>query len=67
MNDAGVSWYVPGGDYRIAIGGLFIERLIGQSKRRSAGAPETRFVADLFAGGALRVVRWLLIEPGRPW
>jgi hypothetical protein len=67
LNDAGVSWYVPGGDYRIAIGGLFIERLVGQSKRRSAGAPDTRFVADVFAGGALRVVRWLLVEPGRSW
>ncbi len=67
LNEAGVSWYVPDGDYRIAVGGLFIERLVGQSKRRSAGAPDTRFVADLFAGGALRVVRWLLIEPGRSW
>lgn len=34
---------------------------------RAAGAPDTRFVADPFAGGALRVVRRLLIDPGRPW
>lgn len=67
LDEAGVSWYQPDGDYRIAIGGLFIERLVDQSKRRAAGAPDTRFVADPFAGGALRVVRWLLIDPGRPW
>jgi hypothetical protein len=67
LNEAGVSWYEPDGDYRIAIGGLFIERLVDQSKRRSVGASDTRFVADPFAGGALRVARWLMIEPGRSW
>ena len=67
LNEAGVSWYEPDGDYRIAIGGLFIERLVEQSKRRSTEAPDTRFVADPFAGGALRVVRWLLIDPGQAW
>lgn len=67
LNEAGVSWYEPNGDYRIAIGGLFIERVVEQSKRRSAETSNPRFVADPFAGGALKVVRWLLIDPGRSW
>lgn len=67
LNEAGVSWYEPDGAYRIAIGGLFIERVVEQSKRRSAETSNTRFVADPFAGGALKVVRWLLIDPGRSW
>ena len=67
LNEAGVSWYEPDGDYRIAIGGLFIERIVEQPKRRSAETSNTRFVADPFAGGALKVVRWLLIDPDRSW
>jgi hypothetical protein len=67
LNKAGISWLEPEGDCRIALGSLFIERLTRGARRRPAGAPDTRFVADLFASGPLRVVRWLLIEPGRSW
>lgn len=67
LNEAGISWLEPGGDCRIAMSSLFIERLTRGSRRRPAGAPDTRYVADLFSGGPLRVVRWLLIEPQRPW
>jgi hypothetical protein len=67
LNDGGISWLEPDGDCRIAIGGLFIERSLGGRRRREPGVAETRFVADLFAGGALRIVRWLLIEPERSW
>ena len=67
LSDGGISWLEPDGDCRIALGGLFIERSLGGSRRREPGAAETRFVADLFSGGALRIVRWLLIEPERPW
>ena len=67
LNDGGINWLEPDGDCRIAIGGLFIERSLGGGRRREPGAAETRFVADLFAGGALRIVRWLLIEPERSW
>jgi hypothetical protein len=67
LNEAGISWLEPAGDCRIAIGSLFVERLTRRPRRRPAGAPETRHVADLFSGGSLRVVRWLLIEPQRSW
>jgi hypothetical protein len=67
LSDGGISWLEPDGDCRIAIGGLFIERSLGRRGRREPGAAETRFVADLFSGGALRIVRWLLIEPERSW
>ena len=67
LTDGGISWLEPGGDCRIAVGGLFIERSLGRRGRREPGAAETRFVADLFSGGALRIVRWLLIEPERSW
>lgn len=67
LNEAGISWLEPDGDCRIALGSLFIERLTRGPRRRAAGAPDTRYVADLFSGGPLRVVRWLLIEPQRPW
>jgi hypothetical protein len=66
LDMAGISWLEPDGDCRIALGSLFIERLTRRPRRRQAGAPDTRHVADLFSGGALRVVRWLLIEPRRP-
>lgn len=67
LNEAGISWLEPDGDCRIALGSLFIERLTRGPRRRPAGAPETRHVADLFSGGPLRVVRRLLIEPHRSW
>jgi len=67
LNRAGISWLEPDGDCRIALGSLFIERLSRVPRRRRAGAPGTRYVADLFSGGPLRVVRWLLIEPQRRW
>lgn len=67
LADGGISWLEPDGDCRIAIGGLFIERSLGGGGRRESGAAETRFVADLFSGGALRIVRWLLVEPVRSW
>lgn len=67
LSDGGISWLEPDGDCRIALGGLFIERSLGGSRRREQGAAGTRFVADCFSGGALRIVRWLLIEPERPW
>ncbi|MHB8960586.1 MAG: hypothetical protein ACYDAN_13265, partial [Candidatus Limnocylindrales bacterium] len=67
LADAGVSWMEPDGDCRIALGNLFVERLGRRRARREADAAGTRFVADLFSGAALRVVRWLLIDPGRHW
>ncbi|MEP7378014.1 MAG: hypothetical protein ABI725_00470 [Chloroflexota bacterium] len=51
----------------MSLGSLFIERLTKDRPRRPKGSPDTRYVADLFSGGPLRVVRWLLIEPERPW
>lgn len=67
LSGAGISWLEPDGDCRIALGSLFIERLTRGPRRRPAGAPETRYVADLFSGGPLRVVRSLLIEPHLSW
>lgn len=67
LDDAGISWFEPKGDCRIALGTVFIERLTRDQRRKPAGAPDTRYVADLFSGGPLRVVRWLLIEPQRSW
>lgn len=67
LNEAGISWLEPDGDCRIALGSLFIERLARGPRRRKAGGADTRYVADLFSRGPLRVVRWLLMEPGRPW
>lgn len=67
LADAGISWIEPDGDCRIAIGSLFIERLGRRPARREADAPGTRYVADLFSGAALRIVRWLLIDSERSW
>lgn len=67
LNRASISWLEPDGDCRVALGSLFIDRLTRDRHRRPQGAPETRYVADLFSGGPLRVVRWLLIEPQRSW
>jgi len=67
LADAGISWIEPGGDCRIVLGSLFIERLGRRPARRDADAPGTRYVADLFSGAALRIVRRLLIQPDRSW
>lgn len=67
LTEAGISWLEPDGDCRIAMDGLFIERLGLSQARSDRGAPGTRYVANLFSGGPLRVVRWLLIEPRRSW
>lgn len=67
LNDAGISWLEPDGDCRIAIGGLFVERLTRSPRRREPAGKDGRFVADPFSGGALRIVRWLLIDPDRSW
>ncbi len=67
LNQAGVGWFEPEGDCRIALGSLYVERLTRRPRRRPAGSPGTRYVAELFSGGSLRVVRWLLIEPDRSW
>ncbi len=64
---AGVSWIEPDGDCRIVLGSLFVERLGRRPARRQADAAGTRYVADLFSGAALRIVRRLLIEPDRSW
>lgn len=65
LRQARVSWVEPDGDAWIAMGGLLIDRLGTGDRRRSPS--QTRYVANLFAGGALRIVRWLLIDPRRPW
>ena len=67
LADAGISWIEPDGDCRIVLGSLFIERLGRRPARREADAPGTRYVADLFSGAALRIVRRLLIQPDRSW
>lgn len=67
LSSAGISWMEPDGDCRIALGSLFVERLGKDRPRKEAGATDSRFVADLFSGRALSVVRWLLIEPDQPW
>lgn len=67
LADAGISWIEPDGDCRIGLGSLFIERLSRRPVRREADAPGSRYVADLFSGAALRIVRRLLIQPDRSW
>ncbi len=80
FEDAGISWIEPGEDCRIAVGGLLIDRACQGGRRRKAStgagsialdaltvAPGRRFVASIFSGKALRVVRWLLIDPDRRW
>lgn len=67
LSGAGISWMELDGDCRIALGSLFVERLGQRRPRKEVGAKDTRFVADLFSGRSLSVVRWLLIEPERPW
>lgn len=69
LQEAGVSWLeLESGDCRIEADDLFIERLVGSASGR--WRPEEarqRYVADLFSGSALRIVRRLLIEPERTW
>lgn len=80
FEEAGISWIEPGEDCRIVVGGLLIDRACRRGLRRTASTragsialdafivPESRrYVADTFSGKALRVVRWLLIEPDRRW
>ncbi len=80
FDGAGISWIEPGEDCRIAVGGLLVDRACRSGRRRTAVpragsialdaliVPEgRRYVADMFSGKALRVVRWLLIEPDRRW
>jgi hypothetical protein len=81
LGTAGISWVeLSTLDCRIAIGGLFIERT-SRTQRRSGlvtrvGGFTTdaliidrprRYVRDLVSGKALRVVRWLLIDPEQAW
>ncbi len=80
LADEGISWIELGTqECLIAVGTLRIERLPARrgSVRRTGGGsiraagtasdPGRRYVADLFAGKALRIVRWLLIDPQRQW
>ena len=68
MEEAGLSWLeLAGSDVRIAAGGLYIERLLRKERRAESGEPGRRYVAAPFSGKALRIVRWLLIEPDRDW
>lgn len=81
FDEAGVSWLEPGGACRIVVGGVVIDRSTRASGRRNerlrtasftadaviVTPDKRRYVANLFDGKALRVVRWLLIEPNRRW
>lgn len=69
LDRGGTSWLEPGGDCRIVAGGLLVvrERRARKMAMSSPGASQTRFVRNIFGGAALRVVRWLLIEPDRAW
>ena len=67
LADAGISWIEPDGDCRLVLGSLFIERLGGRRPARRQADAGVRYVADLFAGAALRIVRRLLIETDRSW
>jgi hypothetical protein len=80
LADEGISWIELGSrECLIALGTLRIERLparrgsvrvTGGGTIRAAGTASDlgrRYVADLFSGKALRIVRWLLIDPEREW
>jgi hypothetical protein len=69
LDDSGASWIeTESGDARIVAGDIFIERSTeGASGRWRPEDERRRWVADPFSGAALRVVRWLLIEPDRGW
>ncbi len=79
FEEAEISWLEAGGDCRIVVGAIVIDRLC--SDRRGTPTTKTgsltadafivpedrRYVANPFKGKALRVVRWLLIKPERSW
>lgn len=80
LDQGGLSWIdLATRECRIAVGTLRIERLParrGSVRVTGGGAvnvgggttdPGRRSVADLFSGKALRIVRWLLIDPERKW
>jgi hypothetical protein len=80
LADEGISWIdLATQECLIAFGTLRLERLPARrgSVRVTGGGtikvvgvandPSRRSVADLFSGKALRIVRWLLIEPERQW
>ncbi len=80
LADEGISWMdLATRECLIAFGTLRIERLPARrgSVRVTGGGTINvvgvatdsgrRFVADLFSGKALRIVRWLLIDPEREW
>lgn len=80
LADEGISWIdLATLECLIAFGTLRIERLPARrgSVRVTGGGtikvvgvandPGRRSVADLFSGKALRIVRWLLIDPERKW
>ncbi|MEX1264626.1 MAG: hypothetical protein WEE66_11975 [Actinomycetota bacterium] len=67
LRDHGISWLeTRGEDYRIGAGSFFAERVSG-TRRREANPTDRRSVADIFSGAALRVIRWLLIDPSQSW
>jgi hypothetical protein len=80
LTDEGISWIdLATRECLLAFGTLRIERLParrGSVRVTGGGAvnvagdatdPGRRSVADLFSGKALRIVRWLLIDPERRW
>lgn len=69
LADAGVDWIeAESGDARIVTDHILIERASeGATGRWRADDQRRRWVANVFSGAALRVVRWLLIEPDRSW
>lgn len=79
FDEAEISWLEPGGDCRIVVGAIVIDRTCPDRRGTpatkagslTAGAlivpEERRYVANPFKGKALRLVRWLLIKPERSW
>lgn len=67
LERARVNWVELNGDIRLELGPVFISREAPRPRVRAGNDGTRRYVADLFSGGALRIVRWLLIEPGRKW
>lgn len=79
FEQADISWLDPAGDCRIVVGAIVIDRSCPDRRDTPAtkAGPlaenafvvpeERRYVANLFKGKALRVVRWLLIKPERSW
>lgn len=69
LEEAGVDWIESeSGDARIVTEDILIERTTeGASGRWRPEDERRRWVADVFSGAAVRIVRWLLIEPERSW